>query len=182
MGRGSRTLTQALLATTCLTVASLGPAHASLLAESTDFTSTLPGAPLPLGTDQVTGARPSTDLSDVFTFIGLVPGQPFTITYDETDPFGDLKIALFSVSPQAFLGLQRGDDGTLQGTVPADGKIAVEVGNFEFGNGTYSVTLDAPLAPIPTPAPSALTLSAVGAALAGALGWRRRRTHGRAAG
>ena len=176
MGKGSRTLTQALLATTCLTAASVGSAHAGLVSEPPEFPLSSPGLALPVGTDQVTGSLSieGGDADDFFTFTGLSAGQQFTLTYDETEVAG----GFLSISIPS-LGLSRTSDGTLQGNVPLDGNLPVRVHASEQGGGTYSVTLEVPAQ---VPAPSTLALSAAGAALGGALGWRRRRTHGRSAG
>jgi len=178
MGKRSRRLTQALLATTCLTAVSVGPAHASLVSEPPEFPASEPGAALLVGTDQVTGSLSveGGDADDFFTFTGLSAGQKFTLTYDETeDSTGFLFVSIPS------LGLSRISDGTLEGNVPLDGNLTVRVHASEQGGGTYSVTLEVEQPTTATPAPSTLALSAAGAALGGALGWRRR-THGRSAG
>ena len=126
----------------------------------------------PIGTDEVTGSitnQTTGDLQDFFNFSGLQPFANFTLDAVETSGFGP--------PPQLFVnGASVGIlDTSLTSVVPASGTLIVSLSGFSGeGDHGYRVTLDAPLA-AQVSAPSALSLTGLGAALAGALTWRRRK-------
>jgi hypothetical protein len=173
-----------LLATTCLGLGATGIASASVINEGIDFSNSkglggLSGNDvLPIGATQVNGNLGGLvegftfDDTDWFEFQGLVPGTHFILTGIIHNLEGGLAgfVASTSDSPGTFLGASSLEDGltsSFGGTVPADGKIDVNIGVENSGNMNYTVTLTT------TPEPS--LLAPAGLALAGALAWRRKR-------
>jgi len=173
----SKTVVQTVIAGS-LTAAAAGSAVATTVNESTDFPGSPPGTALPVGTDVVTGKigdLSSFDPDDFFSFSGLQPGAGFSINADQTSGFAP---ASGSVSTSGGTQLDFGFlDEILTGTVPNDGILVVRLsvtGPSGEGDRGYTVTLDAPLA-ASVSGPSALSLTGLGAAIAGAFTWRRRK-------
>jgi hypothetical protein len=155
-----------LLATTCLTAVAGGTAFATTVNESTDFGNTFANTTqLPVGSDVVNGSINFTsDPADFIRFIGLAPNLPFTLS--GFNVFGTNNKTVLSSSNSVIAG-PTDVSLPLSGTVPGDGILIVDVNNNIEG-GTYSLTLNAALAPEPS------TLTGVGLALAAALGLRCR--------
>jgi hypothetical protein len=160
-----------------LTAAGAGSSGATTFNELSigDFSGTFVGAnPLPLGTDLVTGSvRDFLDDDDFFRFSGLQGGAAFTIDPSKSgtdNPGGEVLASDGSVIDS---GPLTGPD--LTGFVPNDGVLIFRAFNTLSQEGAnYEISLSAPLA-APVPAPSALTLTGLGAAIAGAFTWRRRK-------
>jgi hypothetical protein len=187
-----KNLSRALLATTCLTAAS-GISGATTITEGqdpapTDFGNTLGTATLlPFGTTTVFGSlNAEGDRTDFFEFQSLAGGQAFTVS-GLYNPFGqeagtyilpfDSSGTPISVEglatggSQAGFGSLEGSGAVLNGTIPADGIIIVEVNVPMFDSApTYEVDLTANTVPEPS------TLVTAGLALAGGLAWRRKRS------
>jgi hypothetical protein len=173
----------ALMATTCLTVASSGAASATtmLIVEGSspapsDFPNSAPGYLLPVGTNLVQGQLHSAsgDNDDFFEFQGLSAGLLFT-TLGTYNPLGQERQVSFQVfdSSGTSLGIatMEGEGGLVSGTIPNDGNLVVDVRFSSQGSPAYQIALTAEVAQAPEPAPFLGT--ALG--LAGALAWRRKR-------
>lgn len=161
-----------LLAATCLTAASVGSAQASTVIESTDFSNTFAGANLlPVGTDVVTGiVGPFSDLDDFFTLVGLTPSAAFNVDFTTSNTHGFVGGEVLNSSEVSLgIGGFGVDPLDIGGAVPADGMLVVRT--FFQEGGDYSVRLTS--SAVPEPATS--TLFGLGVALAGGLGWWRRR-------
>ena len=176
-----RKLARALLGTTCLMVAT-GTAFATTFTETTDFPNTAPGTVLPVGTTQVNGSvNISTDMSDYFEFVGLLPSSLCNLQATPTGTgYSDL-VSVQTSGGTVLAGptlLSQTTGGGVSSvtfinlTMPSDGKVVVDISQFE-GGGPYTVTLNANLASAPTPEPFTLSTSLLGLGAAEAL--RRRR-------
>ena len=146
-----------------------------------DFGGTLATATaVPVGTDIVIGQVQlflgGEQAHDFFKFTGLEPGAPFTIdpsgsTIQTGTPEGEVLDSASNV-----LGSGALDGSNFTGFVPDDGVLIFHAFNSVAGEGVnYEISLSAPLAAAPVPGPSALTLGGLGAAIAGAFTWRRRK-------
>jgi hypothetical protein len=166
-----------------LTAAGAGSAGATTFNEPSiaggDFSDTFLGAdplsPLSVGTNLVTGhVQGGSDENDFFKFSGLEGGAAFIIDTSATgggDPTGEVLASDESVIVSGSLF----GPGDLTGFVPDDGVLIFRAFNTAAQEGTnYEISLSAPLA-APVPAPSALALTGLGAAIAGAFTWRRRK-------
>lgn len=192
--------TKSLLATTCLTVAAGATASGAAITEGTlpapdDFDNSQNGNLLPSGTTSVDGGLNAFfdfesssvvgDTSDWFQFQGLTPGANFS-----------LKLSLISFSGEGFvggavfdgsgpltpidsggLGFSAGNMVTLNGVVPGDGRLVVNLGSEISGEGvlasyTADLTTDA------VPEPSTLGTAGLGLAAVAAATWNRRRKQG----
>jgi hypothetical protein len=171
----------ALLATTCLSVATGGASAATILiVEGTspapaDFANSMPGAyVLPFGTNEIKGSLTgTTDTKDWFEFQYLVGGSGFTL-HGVYTPLHQEKGVTFQVFNSS--GVQFGNSSLegqgrpINGTVPADGDLFVQVQFAQAGNPHYQFTLAAEAV---SPEPAPVLGTALG--LAGALAWRRKR-------
>jgi hypothetical protein len=166
-------LARHLLASTCLTVAAAGTAYGSTFNESSDFSNAFGTADiLPVGTDTVIGHIGFGDADDYFEFTGLLGGATFFLGASTDGNSFNPFVTVLSNSPSTITGpltFSFGSPTNGSGVIPADGILVFHVGNPGEG-GTYTVTLDAPLAGVPEPG----TLTGVGLGLAGALALRRR--------
>jgi hypothetical protein len=169
-----------LLATTCLTVACGASALAGTINEVGDFPNSGNGTLLPVGTDVVNGSiggfpfEGPLDTADWFEFQGLTSGNSFHLTgaYNPLGAEAGASLQLFTDggTPLGNGTLESGG-AILNGIVPGDGKLVVEIlGSSQTSNG-YTVSLSTSSA---VPEPS--TLGGTGLALAaGALAWSRKR-------
>jgi len=170
-----------VLATSCLTAISGTVAKATTVFETTDFPATGPGTTLAPGVDQVQGslATASSDYADWFEFTGLNPGNLFTLTGILTEYSGTpISFSAYPDSLAPILGTSglSGVSSAINGIVPADGKLAVNVGfpNEEAGFGSYTLTLTTSAT---SAVPEPMTAVPVGAGLGAiALAWQRRRS------
>jgi hypothetical protein len=173
----------ALLATTCLSIATGGASASTILiAEGTspgpaDFPNSSPGYLLPYGTNEVQGSLTgTTDTKDFFEFQYLDPDTAFSLHGIYT-PLHQEKGVTFQVFTSG--GAQFGNSSLegqgrpINGTIPGNGDIIVEVQFAQSGNPHYQFTLAAELGPTPEPAP--ILGTTLGLGLAGALAWRRKR-------
>jgi hypothetical protein len=175
---------RALLATTCLTVASGAAAIAGTITEGTapapaDFPGISPGYLLPVGTTVVNGNLGGGDDEDYVEFQGLLGNSSFSLFgYGGVEAGTSLllygsegnQISTTRSHGAGNSQIAEGGGQTFTGTVPADGEIIAEIANVYPSS--YSLTLTADLGSS-TPEPATLPLT--GLALAGALAWNRRR-------
>lgn len=175
-------LARRLLATTCLTAATIGAAGAATVTESTDFGNTFGTASvLPAGTDQVLGAAGGTSGSenvDFFKFTGLLPGSAYTFSGSYIAAGNDpLNVGVLN-SAQSFLNSLQNRPATFGGIVPSDGMLVVQVSPVCGDSCTvnYDLTLTATSATTGIPEPGTAATAALGLAAAAAFGARRRRS------
>jgi len=177
-------LSRHLLATTCLTLAGVGAAHATTITESS-----APGATFghtfvtatnlssiaaltPSTGDTVFGTIPFNDV-DYFTFSGEAAGQHFSITEQATQSFGTLQVL---DSSQGVLvntvGLTT-TQNVYDAVVPNNGIITVVVSfsNSNENTITYAVGVQSPIAP----EPGTFDEIGLGLGLAAAMTLKRRR-------
>jgi hypothetical protein len=181
-------LSRHLLATTCLTLAGVGAAHATTINETsapgTDFGSTFGTATnlssiaalaVP-GTNNALGALSGGGDLDYFTFTGE-PGTAFS--YNITDTSNGQGRATILNSLAANIGSTaslttfafNGSPLTGTGLVPTDGKIIVDIVTGCECGFSYNATVSAPNAP----EPGTLADVGLGLGLAGAIALGRRR-------
>jgi hypothetical protein len=199
-----------LLATTCLTAACGSTAVAGTVnLPNSDFPNSPTGVLLPVGTTTVTGFAgelPSEGgflNEDWFEFQGLTPGSSYTLSaqYLPLNAEAGLFMNVFTNSLQPILLNEslEGSGGTLNGFVPSDGFLDVEItterggeggcgsrpalscdslpriGQFrpalETGSLEGGANYQVTLSQVPEPG----TLATAGLALAGALAWARKR-------
>jgi hypothetical protein len=114
------------------------------------------------------------DDSEWFEFEGLSGSSSLesllTITNTSSERFGDpLEVTLYNSSDQAITGdvdlvVDPGDNATLTGDVPSNGKVVVEILATRGNVATFSATLDPPSVPEPAPVTAVgLGLAAIGA-------------------
>jgi hypothetical protein len=171
----------ACLATTCLSVAG-GSAFANttyLIVEGTppapsDFGNTFQTAYLlPELTNVVDGElHGNTDTADFVEFQDLLGGTGFSLlgTYNPLHQERGVTDRVFN-SSDTLIGSStlEGAGRSINGTIPTDGELFVEVVFAQGGNASYQLSLNAQTVPEPE------TFTGVGLALAGALAWRRKR-------
>lgn len=188
-------LSRHLLATTCLTLASVAAAHATTINESSvaggDFSNTFAGAndlgalgtslgtPLTIpGSNTAVGTISSGSDADFFAFTGEPAGAGFTYNIVDTSN-GQGRASVLNSSATNI-----GSTPTLSifsfnnsvpvsggGIVPADGKVLIEILTGCECGFSYTATVTAPVAP----EPGTLADVGVGLALAGAVALDRRR-------
>lgn len=181
-------LSRRLLATTCLTLAGVGAAHAVTINESSapgsDFGNTLATAtnlsaiaPLAVpGTNTANGALATSGDTDFFTFTAE-PGTAFT--YSITDTSNGQGRATVLNSSNGNIGSTAplttfaftGSPISGSGIVPTDGKIIVDIITGCECGFSYSASVSAPSAP----EPGTLADLGLGLGLAGAIALGRRR-------
>jgi hypothetical protein len=171
----------ALLATSCLSVAA-GSASAAtiLIVEGTspapsDFPNSSPGYLLPYGTNEIQGSLTGTlDTKDWFEFENLIGGQGFSLhgVYTPLHQEKGVTFQVFNSSNVQFGNSSlEGQGRPINGTVPGDGELIVEVQFAQAGNPHYQFTLAAEYVPEPAP----VLGTTLGLGLMGALAWRRKR-------
>jgi hypothetical protein len=172
--------TKTMLTTTCLGVAASGVAQATtiIVVEGTspapaDFPNSSPGYLLPAGTNAVRGQINGNTDTDYFEFQDLAPGTTFSV-FGYYNPLGQEKQSSYVVynSSNTYLvgSTLEAIRGPVDGTVPSDGRLIVEVGGI-VGSPTYEIDLSAQVQAAPEPAGAA----GAGLALAGILAWKRKR-------
>jgi hypothetical protein len=175
--------THALLATTCLSLATGGASASTILiVEGTspapaDFPNSSPGYLLPYGTNEIQGTLTNTtDTKDFFEFLYLVPGTGFSLhgVYTPLHQEKGVTFQVFTTAGSQFgTSSLEGQGRPINGTVPGNGEMIVEVQFAQSGVAHYQFTLAAELGPAPEPAP--ILATTLGLGLAGALAWRRKR-------
>ena len=178
-------LSKQLLATTCLSLAGVGAAHATTINEtsapgasfghtfatSTNLSSI--AALTPATGDTVLGTLPCCTPSDFFTFTGESAGNLFTVTEVASRNAGTMEVLNSSdVAIVNTVGLTT-TQGVFQAVVPNDGILTVVVNYAACGECTigYAVGVQSPTAP----EPSTFAEIGLGLGLAGAVALRRRR-------
>lgn len=177
---------RALLATTCLTVATGGAALAGTInvyTESTDFPSTGPGPSMAAGTTEtiINGSTVGGDV-DWFEITG-VPGSTFQIQASITSGTSSDSIAVFQdpyppgTSIFSFGDFTNGTPASSSNlNVPGDGDLFIEItrlGGSGEGASGYQVCIDGS-APCQQPVPEPSTIASVGLGLAGVFAVRRK--------
>jgi hypothetical protein len=184
---------RALLATTCLAgVSGIASGSAITITEGTppapiDFGNSFNLATvLPTGTTIVNGTLTfGSDSDDYFEFQNLPGNGTFSVTavYAPLGQEAGMSVTLVN-SANALLGFGtlESSGAILQGTVPGDGNLIVDIGyNNRFGPNIDGEGVNSPngyqvtLTTTPT-TPEPATLALTGLALAGALAWRRKRS------
>jgi MYXO-CTERM domain-containing protein len=178
---------RALLATTCLTVAS-GAAVAGTITYSegtspapSDFSNTFAGASASAlsaaaisGTTTITGEVTNSDRFDYIELTGLGTGT-FTVDVADTEGGGSINASIFNSGdtslggPTPFSTSVHADFASQ--AIPLDGDLVIDINNLgEIGN-FYTVTVNTTASAAPEPG----TLLTAGLGLAGALALTRRR-------
>lgn len=195
---------RSMLASSCLTAAAGTAAMASTFNETSVPGLDFPGSPLgtllPAGTTTVLGRLVTQLDTDWFQFQGLAAGTPFSLH----GHYGTGSLVERAINYNVFNsslgylggGFLEGGGSTVNGTVPTDGKLIVnlfpgtaigsveffEQGPVQFEQGTvqgflgqdtisFAVDLTADTRQIPEPS----SLAVMAPVLAGAFAWRRRK-------
>ena len=180
LSRGA--FTRNLLATTALTAACGGSAVAGTITENQGGTpefgkSQSTPTVLPVGTNVVMGfLAGAEDAVDWFELTGLTGGQAFTLLsmYSPGSQEDGFRMNVFTDTGTQIGGtisLESNANHTLNGIIPGDGNLVVEMVNLGSAAGSSGFYTDS-LNPSPEPATLATAALALGA---GALAWRRRR-------
>jgi hypothetical protein len=177
-------LSRHLLATTCLTLAGVGEAHATTISEtsapSSDFGNTFGTATnlstiaalTPATGDTVTGTLTFNDV-DWFTFTGEPAGKLFSISVLANRNFGTLIVENSSGTALVNTVNLTTTQNVYEAVVPNDGMLDV---GLTFSNSNenpigYIVNVTSPVAP----EPSTFAEIGLGLGLAGVIALRRRR-------
>ena len=162
-------LSKLLLATTCLTAVSAGPAAA--VSEIEPNNSFGAAQVVPLGTTQITGTLDSnfaTNFFDFFRLDGLQPGGTFTVTLSVLTPaveVGEQFMGALNTSQTLLDGSGLNDGDQLTGTIPGNGTIILEIEGFTDVEQVFSYALNISAPRVAgVPEPSVLSLLGAGAA------------------